>query len=341
MYGRDLRRRSLASDTTRSRQVYPTAGGARTAILERSGPDLPPPPLRPAKVQLADAPDDASGEALIDSPADDSEQATRATTGVPLLRKPGGQVLAVLALVLGVWLIVLASDGSMRSELGSDIGGLSPERAALVRLLDGVLGRVENGSGGGEGAEFGASAGPDGRPPTAPGMIGRDQPGSSGLGPSPTPEASASESTDLGAEDQLRQGADGDLDSDIEVPEGSDVTSSTVTSSQPSDPTPSVTAPSPTTSTTTTTAAPTSAPSTTTTAPPPTSTVPSTPTTPAGCTVVLSQTLSLWASPKGKPTEIGQVGPGTYAVSERFGAKWYRIAGGWVRDGGGLTPQSC
>jgi hypothetical protein len=65
------------------------------------------------------------------------------------------------------------------------------------------------------------------------------------------------------------------------------------------------------------------------------------PTLPASCVIVVANKAQLRASHSTSSAVLGQASAGTYSVSERHGKKWYRIAGGWVKQKTKVTPQGC
>ena len=370
MSGRETQHRSLAASVTRSRQVHTdhaadradadTAVGASAdvrgdvradgdvitvtrprpqlrpfragGLLERSVSSAPPPvpPLRDdADTAAQTAPNRPSSGAGSDGETDASQR-----------RRSIGQVVGVVALIAGAWAFLAATNSSvMPSDLGSDAGGMTPERVAIVEVLEGVVGLVEGGSDGAvgdQGADFGAGDGSPGRPPAAPSMVGRDQPSPAEPGPTgSTPGSSAPGSPTTGVD----PGAAG-----VAAPS----TASSTPSSTPS------TGGSPTTETRGSSSSTTLGSSTTTrgssstthgpstTEEPPVTVAEATTTSPpeSTCVVVVSRRVKLWDAPGGG-SEIGLAQPDTYRVLERSGARWYHIAGGWVRDTGQVSPQSC
>ncbi|MGI9613175.1 MAG: hypothetical protein ACR2QO_09720 [Acidimicrobiales bacterium] len=316
-----------------------------------------------------------------------SGDAIRSTVEVRSRRRTIGQGIALLALGAGVWLVVTAGDSSV---IGGGLGpddALSIERAALARILDGVVAQVEVeaiSASGDQGAEFGAGAGPNGRPPAAPSLIGRDDslPGGIDLGSGPMapfgPSAGGGELVP-GAnmvDRDGREAASGPLPGITRSStSGRPATTRTPTSTATTR-SPTVATPAATTSTTTSTRPATTAPPTVTTGAVTTGavttgvattgavttgvatsgvvttgavTTASTTATTAVvttqpepiCLVTVSKVTQYRADHKASSPVIGQARPGTYDVLERHGVKWYRVAGGWLRDNKKVTPSGC
>lgn len=220
MYGRDPKHRSLAASLRRSRQVdladpvdrSTLADPAHRAVLVRSV-------LKQSGLSRSVLVDDDDACTPPDPSAGD---AIGSTVEMSSRRRGIGRRIALLALGAGVWLVVTASDGSViGGKLGSD-DGLSIERVALARILDGVVAHVEVeaiDASGDQGAEFGAGAGPSGRPPAAPSFIGRDDPMPGGTDLGSGPAAPTGPSADGGelipAAGDGESSRDGDASADI------------------------------------------------------------------------------------------------------------------------------
>ncbi|MGI9614458.1 MAG: hypothetical protein ACR2QO_16225 [Acidimicrobiales bacterium] len=291
---------------------------------------------------------------VLTPPDPSSGDAMRSTVEERSRRRTIGQGIAVLALGAGVWLVVTGGGTSViGGELGSD-DGLSTERVALARILDGVVARVEVeaiDASGDQGAEFGAGAGPSGRPPAAPSLIGRDDPMPGGTGFRSGPLAPSAPSADDGEvvppgtrSSTTDQPATTRPPMSTATTRSPTVMTAAVTTSRTTPPTPTPTAPSTMTTGAITTGAVTTGAVTTgavTTASTTSTTAASTTQPESTCVVTVSKITKYRADHKGSSPVIGEATPGTYDVLERHGAKWYRVAGGWLRDNKRVTPSSC
>ena len=349
MYGGDPSHRSLAASPRLSRQVDidDPAPRSHVSVDEES---FPPPPA-PAALTPVESPG---------------------------RRRLVGQGVALLVLGMVAWTVVTASDSTvMRGEIGSD-EALSGDRAALVRLLDGVVAHVEVGTADGAGsdrnADFGAGAKLEGTPPAAPGSVGRRQPTPDGdrrdvAEPAPL-RAAPDEPLTLAMPEQndsaAGQGADvapaaatGDGDLALAPPSVSGApgpvataaptirtsttrrTTSTrrASTTDASGPTSPPNTGSPTVTTVAvTTTSTTVEPTLTTAAVTTTSTAPP----PAAvCVVVVARPRPLRAAPEPSAGVLGQSSSGTFTVLERHGQEWFRIGAGWLRQGQHVTPENC